>query len=58
MKLFNNISMVLQGEGWFKYNINDITMGPNNLNINICREMKCSCTINECLANLIIRVLP
>ena len=25
-------------ERLFKYNINDITMGPNNLNINICRK--------------------
>ena len=39
MKLFNNISMVLQGEGKFKCNINDITMGPdNNLSINICTK--------------------
>ena len=40
MKLFNNISMVLQGGGGgkFKCNVNDITMGTNNLNINICRK--------------------
>ena len=41
MKLFNNISMGLQGGGGggeFNCNINDITMGPNNLNINICRK--------------------
>ena len=38
MKLFNYISMGLQGEGKFKCNINDIKMGPNNLNINICRK--------------------
>ena len=38
MELFNNISMGLQGEGEFKCNINDITMGPNYLNINICRK--------------------
>ena len=41
MKLFNNISMVLQGGGGgglFKCNLNDTTMGPDNLNINICRN--------------------
>ena len=57
MKLFNNISMVYREK--FKCNINDTTMGSNNFyKHKYLQEMKCYCLLHECLANLIIQVLP